>query len=168
MNRRLWIWPLVAIVLIILQITSFGTFAGAVWFDLPLLFVYIFSMMQGAKLGGISGIILGLIQDVLTGGVFGFHILTRALIGFGCGSIKEIVYRNNYLYHAAFIFCISVGVRLFYLLPQYFLAGGLSGLFPYYLEITFAYALTNAVIAIPFGWILVRVDRWVKAGDLSY
>ena len=41
-------------------------------------------------------------------------------------------------------------------------------MFPYYWETTFTYAMANAMIAIPFGWILVRVDRWVKAGELPY
>ena len=168
MNQRLWAWPLVALVFLLLQSTSFGTFSGSVWFDLPLLFVYSVAMLRGAKTGGLCGLALGLIQDIFTVDVFGFHLLTRTLIGFGCGSIKEIVYRTNYPYPALFIFCLSLAVRVLFIVPQYFLAGSFAGWLPCYGETALVYALTNAVLAFPVGWLMVRVDRWIAAGDLSY
>ena len=168
MNRRLWAWPLAALVFLLLQSTSFGTFTGSVWFDLPLLFVYSVAMLRGAKAGAVCGLLLGLIQDIFTANVFGFHLLTRTLIGFGCGSIKEIVYRTNYHYHALFVFCLSLAVRALFIIPQYFLAGGWEGWLPYYGETALAYAFTNAVLAFPVGWLMVRLDRWIAAGDLSY
>ena len=168
MNKRLWAWPLVALVFLLLQSTSFGTFSGSVWFDLPLLFVYSVAMLRGAKTGGLCGLALGLIQDIFTVDVFGFHLLTRTLIGFGCGSIKEIVYRTNYHYHALFIFCLSLAVRVLFIVPQYFLAGSFAGWLHCYGETALVYALTNAVLAFPVGWLMVRVDRWIAAGDLSY
>ena len=168
MNRRLWAWPLAALVFLLLQSTSFGTFSGSVWFDLPLLFVYSVAMLRGAKAGAVCGLLLGLIQDIFTANVFGFHLLTRTLIGFGCGSIKEIVYRTNYHYHALFVFCLSLAVRALFIIPQYFLAGGWEGWMPYYGETALAYAFINAVLAFPMGWLMVRLDRWIAAGDLSY
>ena len=168
MNRRLWAWPLAALVFLLLQSTSFGTFTGSVWFDLPLLFVYSVAMLLGAKAGAVCGLLLGLIQDIFTANVFGFHLLTRTLIGFGCGSIKEIVYRTNYHYHALFVFCLSLAVRALFIIPQYFLAGGWEGWMPYYGETALAYAFINAVLAFPMGWLMVRLDRWIAAGDLSY
>ena len=168
MNRRLWAWPLAALVFLLLQSTSFGTFTGSVWFDLPLLFVYSVAMLRGAKAGAVCGLLLGLIQDIFTANVFGFHLLTRTLIGFGCGSIKEIVYRTNYHYHALFVFCLSLAVRALFIIPQYFLAGGWEGWMPYYGETALAYAFINAVLAFPMGWLMVRLDRWIAAGDLSY
>ncbi|MCH4157621.1 MAG: rod shape-determining protein MreD [Acidaminococcaceae bacterium] len=168
MNRRLWAWLLAALVFLLLQSTSFGTFTGSVWFDLPLLFVYSVAMLRGAKAGAVCGLLLGLIQDIFTANVFGFHLLTRTLLGFGCGSIKEIVYRTNYHYHALFVFCLSLAVRALFIIPQYFLAGGWEGWLPYYAETALAYAFTNAVLAFPVGWLMVRLDRWIAAGDLSY
>ena len=168
MNRRLWAWPLAALVFLLLQSTSFGTFTGSVWFDLPLLFVYSVAMLRGAKAGAVCGLLLGLIQDIFTANVFGFHLLTRTLIGFGCGSIKEIVYRTNYHYHALFVFCLSLAVRALFIIPQYFLAGGWEGWMPDYGETALAYAFINAVLAFPMGWLMVRLDRWIAAGDLSY
>ena len=168
MNRRLWAWPLAALVFLLLQSTSFGTFTGSVWFDLPLLFVYSVAMLRGAKAGAVCGLLLGLIQDIFTANVFGFHLLTRTLLGFGCGSIKEIVYRTNYHYHALFVFCLSLAVRALFIIPQYFLAGGWEGWMPYYGETALAYAFINAVLAFPMGWLMVRLDRWIAAGDLSY
>jgi rod shape-determining protein MreD len=127
MNRRLWAWPVLGFLILILQSTAAGTFSGQIWFDLPLLFVYNISMLEGANVGALSGFIFGLIQDILTGGIFGFHILTRTLVGFGSGSFKELVYRNNYPYHALIIFIISMVLRILLLVPQYFLGRWLGG-----------------------------------------
>ncbi len=168
MNRRLWAWPLAALLVLILQSTAFGTFTSSGWFDLPLLFVYCAAMLRGPKIGGLCGFALGLAQDIFTMDVFGFHILTRTLVGYACGNIKEIVYRTNYHYHALFVFCISLAVRACFLIPQYFLAGDAEGWLLYYGETALLYAVTNALLAVPLGWLLIRLDRWVAAGDLQY
>jgi rod shape-determining protein MreD len=168
MNRRLWAWPLAALLFLILQGTAFGTFTSSGWFDLPLLFVYGTAMLRGPKVGGLYGFVLGLLQDIFTLDVFGFHILTRTLIGYACGGIKEIVYRTNYPYHALFVFGISLAVRACFLIPQYFLAGDLNGWLLYYGETSLLYAGTNALLAMPLGWFLIRLDRWIAAGDLQY
>ena len=168
MNRRLWAWPLLGFLILILQSTAAGTFSGQIWFDLPLLFIYGIAMLEGANEGAFSGFIFGLIQDVCTGGIFGFHILTRTLVGFGSGSFRELVYRNNYPYHALIIFIISLALRILLLVPQYFLAGGWAGLLGPYIRVSLLYSVVNAILAIPLGMVMIALDRWVKAADLKY
>ncbi len=169
MNRRLWVWPLLLLFLLILQTTTGGLFSGEVWFDLPLIFVYNLAMLEGVSKGVAAGFCVGLIQDVLTGGsVFGFHLLTRTLIGWGSGTFRELVYRNNYPYHMLAVFLLSLAIRILFLLPTYFLSSGWDGLFPAYATTSLLFAVTNGILSLPCGLFMLRLHRWVKEEDLPY
>ena len=98
--RRL-IWPVLFLLCLSLQMSL----PQNQWFkfDLPLLLIYCLAMLKGAFAGGIAGFFVGLLQDLLTGGIFGFHILTRTAIGYYVGYTKEKVFKeylisNGYMY----------------------------------------------------------------------
>lgn len=71
---RKLIWPVLFLLCLSLQMSL----PQNQWFkfDLPLLLIYCLAMLKGAFAGGIAGFFVGLLQDLLTGGIFGFHILT--------------------------------------------------------------------------------------------
>ena len=84
---RKLIWPVLFLFCLSLQMSLPQT----QWFkfDLPLLLIYCYAMLRGAVAGGIAGFITGLLQDILTGGVFGFHILTRTAVGYMQAILKK-------------------------------------------------------------------------------
>ena len=165
---RWWAWPVLAFLLFILQGTGMGTFSGKLLFDLPLLFVYNFAMLRGPKEGLTSGLVLGLIQDLLSGQIFGFHALTHALCGYYCGSVKELVFRNNYPYHLAIMFFISLLVRLFFLVPLFVMNGSFTDLWAGYLLSSLSYCVGNSLLVVPLGMVMVLIERWIEAGDITY
>lgn len=90
------IWPVLFLLCLSLQMSL----SQNQWFkfDLPLLLIYCLAMLKGAFAGGIAGFFVGLLQDLLTGGIFGFHILTRTAIGYYVGYTKEKVFKDSMFY----------------------------------------------------------------------
>lgn len=57
--------------------------------DFFLISVFLVSMSRGARTGALWGAVLGLVQDVLSGGVIGLNFLTKPAIGFAVGMLRS-------------------------------------------------------------------------------
>ena len=88
--RRL-IWPVLFLFLMLLQGSMSVYYTGWLSCDLLLLAVYAYAMLRGEKAGAVAGGIIGLPQDAMTVGVFGFHIFSRICVGYIVGLTKEKV-----------------------------------------------------------------------------
>lgn len=93
--RRL-IWPVLFLFLLVVQGSSSVFYAGWLSFDLPLLAVYCYALLNGEAFGAAAGLGVGFLQDAVTTGIFGFHMLTRTIMGYGVGATKEKIFKDNY------------------------------------------------------------------------
>ncbi len=165
---RMWSWVAAAFVVLVLQTTSLGCFGGNLFFDLPLLFIYSIGLFYGARAGLLCGLAFGLLQDVSSPAVFGFYLLTRGLAGYGIGSIKEMIFKNNYGYHVLIIGGLSLLLRLLYAVPVFWLGGsGGTALF-LYLQDTLAYSLGNMLLILPVFRLLLALFRWAAEDEVTY
>ena len=82
-------------------------------FDLLLPAIYFFALLYGETAGFLIGLIMGLFQDCLTPGFFGFHMLTRCAIGYGIGMVQEKVFEDEQFAHLSIIGILSIGIKLF-------------------------------------------------------
>ncbi len=57
--------------------------------DLPLVIVIHIALMRGKTSGMVSGLILGYLQDALSGGILGFNGLAKVVAGFTAGFLRE-------------------------------------------------------------------------------
>lgn len=161
---RKLIWPVLFLFCLSLQMSLPQT----VWFkfDLPLLFVYCYAMLQGAAYGGAAGFITGLLQDILTGGVCGFHILTRTCIGYYVGYTKEQVFKDSILYNIVAAGVMTLLLRGCYFVVQVVLADGFSFLLlELALQEAFAYCLGNIILVIPMCLLTEKLQRWIAVDD---
>lgn len=55
--------------------------------DLPLIVVVLLALRRGPEFGALAGFGAGLLQDVTGGGLVGAQALTKALLGFGLGTL---------------------------------------------------------------------------------
>ena len=62
------------------------------------------------------GLGVGFVQDALTVGVFGYHMLSRSALGFLVGLMKEKVVRDNATFHMAVIALCSLALRFVFCL----------------------------------------------------
>lgn len=165
---RMWSWVAAAFAVLVLQTTSLGCFGGNLFFDLPLLFIYSVSLFYGARAGLFCGLAFGLLQDISSPAVFGFYMLTRGLTGYGIGSIKEMIFKNNYGYHVLIVGGLSVLLRLLYAVPAIWPGGFAKTVFPMYLQDTLWYCLGNMLLILPVSWLLLVLYRWVAEDDVTY
>ncbi|MBR4909517.1 MAG: rod shape-determining protein MreD [Acidaminococcaceae bacterium] len=165
---RMWSWVAAAFIVLVLQTTSLGCFGGNLFFDLPLLFIYSVGLFYGARTGLFCGLVFGLLQDISSPAVFGFYLLTRGLVGYGIGSIKEMIFKNNYGYHVLIVGCISLLLRLFYAVPVILLNGFGSSVFVTYMQDTLWYCLGNMLLALPVIRLLLALYCWVAEEDMTY
>ncbi len=165
---RNWSWAAAAFAVLILQTTSFGFFGGNLFFDLPLLFIYSIGLFYGAKAGLFCGLFFGFLQDISSPLVFGFYLLTRGMTGLGIGSIKEMIFKNNYGYHVLIIGAVSLALRVLYMVPALWEGGFGASLLILYLQDTAWYCLGNMLLVLPVTRILLGLYRWVTEDDLTY
>ena len=165
---RIWSWVAAAFVVLVLQTTSLGCFGGNLFFDLPLLFIYSVGLFYGGRAGLACGIAFGFLQDISSPAVFGFYLLTRGLAGYGIGSIKEMIFKNNYGYHVLIAGGLSLLLRAVYAIPVLWLGGFGKTVFSLYMQDTFLYCLGNMLLILPVTRILLALYRWVAEEDLTY
>lgn len=78
--------------------------------DLLLLITISFAFLKGKHLGCFMGFLLGLFEDLATGGFFGIHAFSNMLMGLACGIFSARVLRDSFILPiaAAWISTISV------------------------------------------------------------
>lgn len=165
---RRWAWLGAAFAVLILQTTSLGSFRGNWYFDLPLLFIYSIGLFYGAAPGALWGALFGLLQDISSPALFGFCLATRALVGYGIGRFKEMIFPNNYGYHVLIIGVLSLGLRLLYGMPAVLLGGDMGAALIAYGQDTLLYCLGNMLLTLPVLRALAALRRWVAGEDVDY
>ncbi len=165
---KMWSWVAAAFVVLVLQTTSLGCFGGNLFFDLPLLFIYSIGLFYGARAGVACGLAFGLLQDISSPAAFGFYLLTRGMTGYGIGSIKEMIFKNNYGYHVLIIGSLSLLLRALYAIPVFCLRGFGTTAFFLYLQDTLFYCLGNMLLILPVSRLLLALYRWVAEDDVTY
>ncbi len=165
---KFWAWGAAAFAVLVLQTTSFGFFGGNLFFDLPLLFIYSAGLFYGKRAGLFAGLLFGFLQDVSAPAVFGFYMLTRGLVGFSIGSVKEMIFKNNYGYHVLIIGCTSLLLRILYMVPALWPGGLGRSLLILYMQDTLLYCLGNMLLILPVIRILLALYRWIAEDDLTY
>ena len=119
-------------------------------FDLVLLFVYAMAMLYGPQTGALTGAAAGLMYDFLSGAVFGFHTITRCMVGFVAGFIKGQVFKEHFAYHIVAALVITAGIRMLF-----FFVGG-------YLQQSLAYCLGNILFVVPVYKLCYFISHWHK------
>ena len=89
------LWPLLVLLLFSLETHWFMFFKSTQAPDLLLLFLLLFSLDVGGKRGARCGFFLGILQDVVTMSFFGYHIITRLLLGLFIGGNREKIFKDK-------------------------------------------------------------------------
>ena len=89
---KLLYFPFLFLVALVLQSTAVPFFIPdglASGFDIPLAVVIHVAMTRGKSSGMVSGVLLGYLQDAMSGGVLGFNGVSKIIGGFTGGYLKE-------------------------------------------------------------------------------
>lgn len=165
--RRL-IWPVLFLLLMLLQGAASAFYTGWLSFDLPLLALYAFAMLLGEKQGAAAGLGIGFLQDAMTVSVFGYHMLSRMALGYAVGLMKEKVVKDSAYFHILAISVCSTVLRFFYWWLELLRSGGRWSIFFDYCLNSLGFIVGNALLVVPVVVLVKRVYQWIKEEDISY
>ncbi len=91
-------WLVLSLVLYVLQTSLMPLiFFHGIGPDLLLLVTISFAFLKGCRLGSFMGFLLGLLEDLATGGFFGANTLSNMAMGYGCGVFSNRVLRDSFV-----------------------------------------------------------------------
>lgn len=165
--RRL-IWPVLFLFLLLLQGSLSVFYTGWLAVDLPLLAIYSYALLRGENFGAFTGVCVGLLQDAMTVGFFGFHILSRGAVGYLVGLTKEKIFKEGTSYHMILIGLCSLLIRFCYLWLELIRADWHWDILPAFLWDTVGYCLGNMLLVVPMYHVVKKIYEWIKKEDISY
>ena len=91
-------WLVLSLVLYVLQTSLMPLiFFRGIGPDLLLLVTISFAFLKGKQQGSFMGFLLGLLEDLATGGFFGVNTLSHMALGYACGIFSNRVLRDSFI-----------------------------------------------------------------------
>lgn len=127
--------------------------------DLLLITISLSAFLLGPVPGQIIGFSVGLIVDIISGGLLGITAFTFTIIGYGVGIVGQKVYGNSILISITLLFVVTlVKAVVLSMMAALFLKPGYFGYFSQ--GRIFLEAVLNSVIA-PVLFIIVTRVEWL-------
>ena len=130
-------------------------FSGAK-LDLLLVATVCTGLLYGRGKGVAVGFFAGLMQDLLSGFLFGYHILTRMLCGFLCGLTEKQIFKENPLIPVFAAALATILAQLVYWMSAY-LAGAAFSAGQAALVSLLLSSIDNGLLA----WPVYQFLRWL-------
>lgn len=91
-----FLYGLIIIIALILQTVPLihQLFYGIVP-DLLLVVLTFLAINSGKTAGGVGGLVMGFLQDLLSGGLFGTNTISKAITGYLCGFLQKTIYEKQ-------------------------------------------------------------------------
>lgn len=101
--------------------------------DIPLIVVVLLALRRGPEFGCVGGFVAGLLQDASGGGLLGVQAMTKAVIGFGIGTVGARLRVTQPLVQVPGLVLLSVleGLARFTLLKLFHFPASLGELMVY-------------------------------------
>ena len=154
---------LAAVVAVYVMQTSFLPliFFHGIGPDLLLLITVSFAFLKGKRLGCFMGFLLGLFEDLASGGFLGMNTFSNMLMGFGCGVFSNGVLRDSFVLPIAAAWVSTISVFCLFEIILFLLGYGFYPLahIKYKLLLMLCY---NIVFAWPVHVLVRRLDEYVS------
>lgn len=139
---------LIIIIALILQVTVLSYYPlWGITPDLLLITVVMSGSFSGTKIGGLSGFIAGILQDIFINLNTGIFTLVKLIIGFISGITGKITFRENIFLPGILVFLFSIAQ---YLVIDFFTIGfGFSqGIVELFLYSVLPEAVVNSILGL--------------------
>ncbi len=165
---RKLIWPVLFLLLLVIQGAVTVFYTGWPAFDLLLVFLYVFTIINGKYWGAAAGVIIGFFQDGLTLGMFGFHMLTRTVFAYVMGSVYKNIYNGNMAYHVGMMGLSTLVIQSCYCLVELVAGGWQWRALPSLLWQALGQSVGNGILVLPVLFLGMLVQKWVTQKDITY
>ncbi|MDL2280771.1 rod shape-determining protein MreD [Selenomonadales bacterium OttesenSCG-928-I06] len=135
--KKLGIWFVIILIALIIQTSCLGIFFPPhIKPDLLLAIVISVALLYGKEAGFFTGLFAGILQDLISGNIFGLNALSKMIIGYTLGLIESQVFKENTLlsivsaiiatfFNAAFlslfIYLLNYKIEPFYFFINHFI-----------------------------------------------
>ena len=129
--------------------------------DLLLAIVVIIAVNHGKRKGALSGLVIGLLEDLFFGGLIGVNAISKLLTGLAFGFLKKYIYQYIFLLTPIFVFLATIFNQLIILalLNQVLLEISIGQLFN---ELIFPLGAYNAVFSLPIYCLIYIIDFYIN------
>ena len=154
---------LIVIILFSIQTTWLGMFSiGGVIPDLVLIWVVYCGVHCSRTMGIGSGIVMGILQDSLSGGLLGLNTLSKSFIGFFFVALKDKFFVEGVVPVAFFLVVSSLFDGLvFYFSMNTVLKGEVASNFLY--QSLPAFSIYNGIVGPILFLLFDQVNNWLKS-----
>ena len=154
---------LIVVILFSIQTTLLEMFSvGGVIPDLALIWVVYCCVHCSRAMGIGSGIVMGILQDSLSGGLLGVNTLSKSFIGFFFANLKDKFYVEGVIPIAFFLILSSLFDGLvFYFSMNTVLKGEVASSFLY--QSLPIYSIYNGLVGPIIFLVLNRLNNWLKS-----
>ena len=156
------VFLLVVIGLFSVQTTFLEIFSlGGVAPDLALIFV-VYCGVHFQRNGGIgAGVIIGFVQDCLSGGLLGINTLSKGLAGLFFSVLKDKIVVEGFVPISFFIFTVSLldGMAYFIILSSLTTAQVKEGVLLFYM---FVFGIYNSAAGLLLFYLLDKGRQWIN------
>jgi len=156
------VFLLVVIGLLSVQTTLLDIFAlGGVTPDLALIFV-VYCGVHFQRNGGIgAGVIIGFVQDCLSGGLLGINTLSKGLAGLFFSVLKDKIVVEGFVPISFFIFTVSLldGMAYFIILSSLTTAQVKEGVLLFHM---FVFGIYNSAAGLLLFYLLDKGRQWIN------
>ena len=154
---------LIVLILFSIQTTWLGMFSiGGVVPDLALIWVVYCAVHFSRTMGIGSGVLTGILQDSLSGGLLGVNTLSKSFIALFFSTLKDKFYVEGVIPVAFFLVASSLFDGLvFYFSMDTVLKGEVVSSFLY--QSLPAYSIYNGIVGPIIFLVLNQLDNWLKS-----
>jgi rod shape-determining protein MreD len=173
MKPVLYILGLISLILFQTTLLEEVTIAG-IKPDLALIVVYFFGIFGGEVRGVMTGLALGYFMDLMSGGVWGIHLVTKLTLGFLAGFLGRTLMNVSVIFTGVIIALCSVIQGLVFLLVSY-ITSEPEDLLVFLSQIMLPQAIYDGVVGYCLFWFLSRrflpkqstAQEWLRNPALS-
>ncbi len=162
MNRRYLRYGIAFAVALVLQVTFVQYINILNWRpDLILIMLVIFALHNGQNAGSTAGFLLGVISDLISGGLLGLGALSKTVTGFVAGRIGDFFHERS-----EFIFTLFISGFLHDLIYFYINTLGVEiSWWVIILKFIIPNLVYTSLVGIPIAFLLTN---WLQEEDDSY
>ncbi|WP_027338569.1 rod shape-determining protein MreD [Halonatronum saccharophilum] len=151
------IYSALSIVILMFQGTIFSnSLLFKVTPDLMLIIIVVLAINKGKTAGGIAGFIIGFLQDLFSGNLFGINAITKTIVGYLLGFLSKVIYQDNFIIVAIITFfatIINQGMIIFF-------TGGID-IESALKEIIIPLAIYNTIITLIIYPVVYKLDNYL-------
>jgi len=128
--------------------------------DLLLIIITLLAIYRGKTVGGVLGFITGLLQDWFSGGLFGINAISKTIVGYLFGFLKDHIYPQNIMVPPVGVAIATIINQLLVVSFTDYLLTGLS-IEAVFKSVIIPLVIYNSILSIVINIVIYKIDNYL-------